>query len=733
MRPSPVVAVLAALIASAASAQTTPPVEAVVFRGNESFDDRALSAAIATNDGECRTLALVCAFGLTRTPYHFDQETLDADVLRLRIYYFERGFREAEVEADTVRTDDRVRVIFRIRENRPVRVAELRVDGLEEVPVPGATRALPMMEGSRFDIRLYEATRDTLVGRLENHGHPRAVVLAGYDLTADRPYEASVSFTVHPGARARFGTIEVVGARELQPRVIRRMLRFDEGDLYRSDELVESQRDLYQLDIFRHTEIRQDLDSEPDSLVPITVQVNEGDVRRLRAGLGINEADCASVDASWENRNFLGRARRLEVRGRVNNVLAEQIGGFPCGETGEGIFDDLAGQFSVDFSQPFFFGPRNTFGAGLFVERRSVPEVFVRTGRGGFLSFTRDLGGGSAVTLSYRPERTKLDADDVFFCFNTLVCNPEDIRDLQTSNWLSPLGLSFTRDRSNAIFSPTDGYVLRFDVEHAAGYTGSRFAYTRWIGEGSVYRGVGDVVVAARVRGGVAVGGADGDRLGLNPQKRFFAGGPSSVRGFRQFELGPKVLFVQDPLLWLLRDSVDIGGDDPVPAAGCSPASVNDGTCDVRDLSTRAFDIRPTGGQVVVEANLELRMPSPVFRDRVRAAAFVDIGQVWNRRGDVDPAELIATPGFGVRYESPVGPIRLDVAYNTQGMERLRVLTSGVEACDPDDEGCEAVPGLTQGYRPSERLITLARARSWDPVDNVWDRLQLHFSIGQAF
>ena len=732
MRPSPVVAVLAALIASAASAQA-PPVEEVVFRGNDTFDDRALSVAIATNDGECRTLAVVCAVGLTRTPYHFDQATLDADVLRLRIFYFERGFREAEVEADTVRVDDGVEVVFRIREKRPVRVGQLEVDGLEEVPVQGATRGLPMREGSRFDIKLYEATRDTLAARLQNEGYPRVVVLAGYDLTADRPYEASVSFTVHPGTRARIGTIDVVGARELRPRVIRRMLRFSQGDLYRSEELLESQRDLYQLDIFRHTEIRQDLDAEPDSLVPITVQVNEGDVRRLRAGVGINEADCASVDASWENRNFLGRARRLEVRGRVNNIGAQQIGGFPCGETGEGIYDDLAGQLSIDFSQPFFFGPRNTVGAGLFVERRSVPDVFVRTGRGGFVSFTRDLGSGSAVTLSYRPERTKLDADDVFFCFNTLVCDQEDIRDLRTSNWLSPVALSFTRDRSDAIFSPTRGHVLRFDVEHAAGYTGSRFAYTRWIGEGSLYRGVGSVVVAARIRGGVAVGGADGDRLGLNPQKRFFAGGPSSVRGFRQFELGPKVLFVQNPVLWLLSDSVDVGGDDSVPAAACTPDAVNDGTCDVRGLTTRAFDIRPTGGQVVLEANLELRMPSPVFGDRVRTAAFVDIGQVWNRRGDVDPAELIATPGFGVRYESPVGPIRLDLAYNTQGAETLRVLTSGVEACDPDEAGCTTVDRLPQSYRSSDRLITLAQGRSWDPVDSFWDRLQIHFSIGQAF
>jgi outer membrane protein assembly factor BamA len=97
--------------------------------------------------------------------------------------------------------------------------------------------------------------------------------------------------------------------------------------------------------------------------------------------------------------------------------------------------------------------------------------------------------------------------------------------------------------------------------------------------------------------------------------------------------------------------------------------------------------------------------------------------------------DLVATPGFGIRLESPVGPIRLDLAYNTQGPESVPVLTSGVEPCGGLSElNCAAVPGLTGVYyRATDQLIALDREVGWSRLDRFWDRLRLQFSIGQAF
>ena len=73
----------------------------------------------------------------------------------------------------------------------------------------------------------------------------------------------------------------------------------------------------------------------------------------------------------------------------------------------------------------------------------------------------------------------------------------------------------------------------------------------------------------------------------------------------------------------------------------------------------------PTGGNTLVQGNLELRLPSPVLRQRLRWAVFVDGGTVWERGGPLSSTSAIRfTPGFGLRFATPLGPTRFDLAYN---------------------------------------------------------------------
>src|SRR5690606_16192581 len=107
-------------------------------------------------------------------------------------------------------------------------------------------------------------------------------------------------------------------------------------------------------------------DSRQDSVIPITVQVVEGNLHRIRLGAGINQGDCVNAEGRWTSHNFLGGARRLEIRGGISNVFAKQIEKFPCNETGGERYDELAGNLAADFTQPWFLGPRNTLGTGIF-------------------------------------------------------------------------------------------------------------------------------------------------------------------------------------------------------------------------------------------------------------------------------------------------------------------------------------------------------------------------------
>src|SRR5438034_110217 len=119
------------------------------------------------------------------------------------------------------------------------------------------------------------------------------------------------------------------------------------------------------------------------------------------------------------------------------------------------------------------------------------------------------------------------------------------------------------------------------------------------------------------------------------PDQRFYAGGPNSVRGYARNGLGPRVY---------VTDSIIVQGTD---------------------TTLRNLRASPTGGNTVVTANLELRVPTPIFPDRVRLGLFVDVGQVWERGDTLSAVSgLRVTPGLGLRFITPLGPVRLDAAYN---------------------------------------------------------------------
>jgi outer membrane protein assembly factor BamA len=121
----------------------------------------------------------------------------------------------------------------------------------------------------------------------------------------------------------------------------------------------------------------------------------------------------------------------------------------------------------------------------------------------------------------------------------------------------------------------------------------------------------------------------------IPPEQRFYAGGPNDVRGFERNELGP-VVYV-------------------VPATAVGPGSVVDAD---------SVRVAATGGNTFVLGNIELRLPSPIFSSRLRLAAFVDAGGAWQRQGPASSRLIRVTPGVGVRVATPLGPARLDVAYN---------------------------------------------------------------------
>ena len=729
--------VLAAFPSSGMGQLRGPEVLDVRFEGNVTFPADSLSRAIATRATACRSLwfyfplplcPLGVDFALSRST--LQDRDLPRDRARLVLWYRQRGFRDVVVNEPVVeRIGSVARVTFRIEEGRPIIAQSIGFSGAEELIAKGLLDELPLAEGDRLSTLALDATRDSIIQRLSNQGYAYADVFRQVNRPGNPPsYDAVTTFEVVPGPATTYGDITVEGLESLGVGTVLRTSQLRRGDPYRRADVDEASSRLYGLDIVRNVTVVPDtLLGVQNPTVDVAIIVQEGDAFRVRAGGGWSTAECLNTEARWTSRNFFGGGRSLSVRGRLGNILAQEFRDVLCAQSGEGDFAGLTGIAAVDFVQPWFFSSRNSLSASIFIERQSLPDIFNRRAVGGQVGLSRAVGERTVMTGFYRPEISELDASDVLFCTGFLVCAPDDIRELEDPNSLSPIGISFARERSDDLLNPRSGYRLLLDVEHAANWTMSNFRYDRVIAEASRYASTGRLVLATRVRGGwVGSGGFEGlVRQGraevegvelVHPQKRFYTGGANSVRGFAQSRLGPRVLLAKPTNL---LSTLEGGGM-------CSPESLRDRSCEANP--TAAYEDQPIGGTRLLEANLEFR----IAMGFVEGVLFGDVGQAWGPNQSILLQDLEFTPGFGVRFPSPVGPVRLDLAYRFRGAEYLPVVTEQILPLDVARELGDqlVVDGKLVPWVSTGELVQLASPVLFGGADRGF---QLHVSIGQAF
>lgn len=726
-----------------------PEVTKLTLRGVHRVNADELRQGIATDASHCRNVLyrvlLICTISKSHFVYqraYLDRGELARDVLRIKVFYFKRGYRETQVDTSVARTGrDQVAVAFNIAEGPPTLIESLTVT--QRTPVlqrRRARRPLRLRPGDPLDLFKLDSTIARIRQALWNRGYADAVVDTAVEVNGEA-HTARVAIRIDPKWRARVGEINILRDRasqhEVSDRTIRQSLSIGPGDLYVLDEVLRSQRSLYESNLFRLAAFSP---ARGDSVKTLDLTVREAPLRYVRASAGFNTVDYFQVDARFTRYNFLGGGRRLSLQAGVGNLFASALTKSP-------LFRDLrkdVGSFDLDpflkptwlanadFAQPWFNGPRNSLGLNLFAHRRATPGVVIDRGVGAQASFTRELAIRAPASLAYRYELTRVEAGDVYFCVNFGVCDPLNIGALRSRQSLSPISLSAQVDRTNDPMSPSGGTRARLDLEHASSYTASDYRYNRAFAEGSAYRRIGVLrggVVAGRLRlGWVDALSSTGEALGftgrsieaaqasiIHPRKRFYAGGSQSVRGFGENQLGPRVLTL--PPDQLAKIGCDISS--PAGLAACNPnarrATARGDSVPI--LGDQEFTPRPLGGNTLLEANVEYRFP---IWKQLGGAVFLDgalVGQ--GTLGEVASGTGAITPGFGVRYYSPVGPIRVDLGFNPYLSQDLTVVTEDTA---------------------TKRIVELGQTRTYAPAktEGSWyaralNRLELHFSIGQAF
>ena len=566
----------------------------------------------------------------------FDRPEFDRDVSRIEAYYADRGYPKAKVvgvDAQLNDEKDKVSITVRIDEGAPIVVENVVFEGLDRIPADHLEQLrarLPMAPGKPRDQRLILATHDLIVSELRDHGFPYANVRVTERPGASESVVQLVA-SAETGPESVFGAITIDGDVSVGEDVIRRELAFNEGEPYQLSRLTESQRRLYGLELFQFVNVAPRLPEDRSPKIPVVITVAEGKHRRLEIGAGYGTEEKARGRINWRHVNFGGGARTGEVEARASRLVQGVRGSFTEPFLFQrGLSLRLSG--STWWADEPVYESRSTGG------RATLTKEFSRAGFG----TVRGVRNVASVSLIQEYEdyvvAPEVLADPTFRDeLIALGLNPETGRGTGT---VTGFEVDFERSTAAQLLDPRQGYFVSGHVEKAGQWLRGSFDYTELMGELRGYVPFGSRIVWAN-RGRSAT--LSGPSSALIPfYKRYFVGGSTSVRGWGRYQVSP-----------------------------LTPAG------------------NPIGGRTLLEMSTEARF---AIRGKLGGVIFVDGGNSWIDAWSVRLRDLRWAAGAGLRYNTPIGPMRFDFGQQLNPIDGLVV------------DGKEAT-------------------RTW----------RVHFSIGQAF
>jgi outer membrane protein insertion porin family len=643
-------------------------VKSVKFEGDLKVRADSLQAVIQTHPSTCKLLVIpICPFGVGRHVYELDLAALAQDVARIQLYYRDQGYYGSRVVPMVDPTSrNQVAVRFLITPGDRVTTRVVAVTGVDSIFAPGEMeKRIPLKQGHPFSRREFLASADTVRNALLAKGFAYAQVLRNYgiDTIAD---QADASFEAAHGPLVRVDTVLFVGLDRLEEKIARRELSFHEGDRLQTSALTQSQTNLYSMELvsFASVEIAPDslqrsgggVDLDADT-VHRTVLVRIVEAARYAADVstGFGTQDCVRAQVTNVDRDFLGGARRLELTAGVSKLGAGKPVNLQNTLVCKGLRPDQQGsdlnrrinttlnyRLAANFLQPRLFGTRTSVVAAAHTERTSEVDLYLRHATGAQLGVVRRIRPRTVVTTTVTAENGYTEARDVLFCRAFELCDPDDITKASNRRWNNFATVGVVHDATRGVPTPTRGYRLRTQADLASPILGSDDRYLRGVVDGAIYREVrtGWTLSSRLLVGSFFTGLLTGENGYIPPEQRFYAGGATSVRGYGRNQLGPQVYIRAPRVQQSSKDSI---------------------------IKTEIIQA-PTGGTRTVVSQTELSLPSPFYAQYLRLAAFVDAGQVWATQDTVsDRSGIRVTPGVGLRFATPVGPLRFDVAYNPYG------------------------------------------------------------------
>lgn len=516
--------------------------------------------------------------GLAEAGAALYEQELSRDISRIRLFLARRGYPYSSVTPRVSgRADSRlVDLVLLVDPGPPVTVGSISLDGVPDGLFEGTgTGAIRLRRGAVLTDEALESARSTLLERLRRHGHARAEVSASVEYAESTVVEVTIE--ADPGPVYYFERFTASGASDDLGELALSSIQIERGQRYDPRSLERARTNLAMLDLFR--QIRFQLtDTAPDSL-GLLVELRERTHRTLELAGGYWTDDGFSARVMWRHRNLFRRGR---------------------GASAEASYTQYRRRGELSAWWPALLGLRLTGTARLGVENLDE-EGFEKRAPGIGVTFTYFHSQRTVSSLGYRIERASY-----------------AVKTTESGVFNDPKGpvgyyrYRLARDGTDDRIAPSRGTYAWVSLEYGPPGDVTSSAYVLAEGSGTMHVPLPwQAGLAANLR--LGAGKPLGESTVLLPDRRFYAGGATSHRGFRRNRLGP----------------LDENG-------------------------------LPFGGEYVMGGFVELRFP---LVWKLEGAAFLDWGQVWRNRDDIDMDRIETAAGPALRILTPVGPLRFDFGY----------------------------------------------------------------------
>ncbi len=582
-------------------------IKRIVFLNNRHYTDEKLKGVF----GETKEGSSLGFFSNSGT---FREASFKMDLQRLTYWYLENGYLKFRHEAPVTTISEDKRYVFisiYVEEGERYSIGSFDFSGDLLFSREDLRKEIQMGDGQVFSITGRNADIQRLTEKYQDLGYAFVNVIPKMDFN-DELKTVSLDYSFEKGSLVRFGEIRVVGNTKTYDRVIRRELRIYEGELYSGSKLRVSRERVERLGFFAPGEVQfnQIPRKGRDDVVDIEIVVKERSTGSVTLGAGYS-----SVQGFF----FQGRIQEINLFGRGQNLSFETQWGR----------QDLVRSFSLSFLDPYAFDTKWSAGFDLFMANSPIPDRYLIR-RSGF-----NLRAGYPITddvqgfVTYKFEHLRVlanyaeDRNALLAANPSLGLPPLRADDSLDKGILSSVVLTVTRDKRNNRFETTGGNFQNASLEIAglggvknfAKFTANNRYYNNFIGN-FVFKNSTEIGALFNTGG-----------RGIPPSEKFFLGGPWNMRGFDVFSLSPVSTFL--------------------------------------DPNTGVATYEKLGGVSQFYSLFELE--HPLIREAgIKWVLFYDVGNSFAGFPGIDPEDpnnpykLRQNYGFGIRWFSPLGPLRFE-------------------------------------------------------------------------